>query len=76
MVEAEIGDISQTRFPYIKDQVRLNRARLNHILDKLADWDPEEQSKVESELTQGTSFDVGLEPGEPKRQVPSKLFSS
>ena len=69
LVEAEIGDISQVRFPYIKDQVRLNRARLTHILDKLADWSPEEQAKVESELTQGTTFDIGLEPDEPKRLV-------
>ena len=67
LVEAEIGDISQVRFPYIKDQVRLNRARLNHILDKLADWSPEEQAKTEAELTQGTSFDIGLQPDEPKR---------
>ena len=67
LAEAEIGDISQVRFPYVKDQVRLHRARLNHILDNLADWTPEDQSKTEAELTQGTSFDIGLEPDEPKR---------
>ena len=67
LVEAEIGDISQVRFPYVKDQVRLNRARLNHILDNLADWEPEEQASAEAAVTQGTSFDIGLEPDEPKR---------
>ena len=69
LVEAEIGDISRVRFPYVKDQVRLNRARLNHILDHLADWEPEDQVRAESEVTQGTSFDIGLEPDEPKRYV-------
>ena len=67
LAEAEIGDISRVRFPYIKDQVRLNRARLTHILDNLADWTMEDQAKAEQEVTQGTSFDVGLKPEDPKR---------
>ena len=67
LVDSKLGDISQTRFPYICDHVKLNRARLNHMLDNLADWSWEERDACRTEMNKGTEFDTGAQASYPKR---------
>ena len=67
LIDSTLGTISKVRLPYIQDAVKLNRLRLNHLIESLSDWSTEECLEAQQQIVEGTDFDLGIKEGSPKR---------
>ena len=67
LVDSSIGEVSKIRLPYVQDTVKLNRLRLNHLIESLSDWTENECLQAQRDLTAGTDFDLAIKEGTPKR---------
>ena len=67
LVDSTIGEISKVRLPYVQDTVKLNRLRLNHLIESLSDWSDNDCLQAQRSLTEGTEFDLDIKEGTPKR---------
>ena len=47
--------------------MKLNRLRLNHLIQSLSDWTEDECLQAQREVTDGTEFDLAIKEGTPKR---------
>ena len=66
-MDASLGKVSAVRFPYVEDAVKLNRARLNHLLTTLSDWTDSECLQAQESIRGGSEFDLAFEENNPKR---------
>ena len=67
LIDSTMGAVSKIRFPYVCDSVKLNRFRLNHLIETLADWTDDECLQARQELAEGTEIDLALKDDSPKR---------
>lgn len=67
LIDSSIGEVNKVRFPYVQDTVKLNRLRLNHLIQSLSDWTDDECLQAQREVTDGTDFDLAIKEGTPKR---------
>ena len=67
LVDSSLGKISAVRFPYVEDTIKLNRARLNHLLSTLSDWSDSECLQAQEDIRRGSDFDLAFEENSPKR---------
>ena len=67
LIDSTIGQISRIRFPYICDSVKLNRFRLNHLIESLADWSDADRLQAHQTITEGTEVDMAIKDNAPKR---------
>ena len=67
MVDSAIGEISKIRLPYVQDTVKLNRLRLNHLIESLSDWTDNDCLQAQRTLVEGTEVDLAIKEGTPKR---------
>ena len=69
LIDSSIGEVSKVRLPYVQDTVKLNRLRLNHLIDTLSDWTEDECLQAQREVSEGTEFDLDIKEGTSKRYL-------
>ena len=57
LVDADIGEVTDLRFKYICDDIRINRRRLDYMLDHLCDWSDAEALEARAELVEPTELE-------------------
>ena len=51
LVDADIGTVNDIRFKYVCDDIRINRHRLDYMLEHLCDWSDADSLEARATLT-------------------------
>ena len=66
LIDAEIGEVSDLRFKYVCDDIRINRRRLEYMMDHLCDWSDTDALEAQSALVEETELEF------PEEEVPKE----
>ena len=57
LVDADIGEVSDLRFKYVCDDIRINGRRLDYMLDNLCDWSDADALEAQAELVEESELE-------------------
>ena len=66
LIDADIGEVSDLRFKYVCDDIRINRRRLEYMFDHLCDWDDTDALEAQSSLVEETELEF------PEEEIPKE----
>ena len=66
LIDAEIGEVSDLRFKYICDDIRINRRRMEYMLDHLCDWSDTDALEAQSSLVEESELEF------PEDEIPKE----
>lgn len=58
LVDAELGTVSDLRFKYLCDDIRINRRRLDYMLEHLCDWSEGDALEARTSVSQGEVLEL------------------
>ena len=67
LVDADIGTVSDLRFKYIYDDIRVNRRRLDFMLENLCDWSDADSLEARASVSQDEILEIPHDESIPKR---------
>ena len=67
LVDADIGTVTDLRFKYLCDDIRINRRRLDYMLEHLCDWSDADSLEARASVTQGEVLELPDDDTFPKR---------
>ena len=67
LVDADIGTVTNLRFKYLCDDIRINRRRLDYMLEHLCDWSDADSLEARASVSQGEALEIPDDDTFPKR---------
>ena len=66
LADISLGEISNKRFIYICDAVKMNRKRLDYMLTQSSDWSEQECHAAHQEIVGGSEFPLATSESAPR----------
>ena len=69
LIDAELGPVTDLRFKYLCDEIRINRRRLDYMLEHLCDWSEADSMEARASVSQGELLELPEDDDVPKELV-------
>ena len=58
LVDADLGNVTDLRFKYLCDDIRVNRRRLDFMLENLCDWSDADSLEARASVSQDEVIEI------------------